>query len=322
MAGDELRKSNSRQRFDFQALAVPLAVAVYILCSSCMLVVNKSAMKVLPHVYTNTAMQTAASAVLLLAARHFGYISFSNPTLKVVWGWSGVLAAWIVPILLNMKAVHLVSVETMMMFRSLTIVAVAIGDYFLLKTTINFREGVSCLVISVGGLIYASNDLNFHFEGYVWGAAYSLGMVVNSLYIKHCFNQHKDMSSWEKSFLNNLLATPAVLMLVVSFEDVSTISNDLSSLSFTGLAVLILSLVMGLGISMSGTKCRDVLSATSFDVLGNCTKYLTLGLSALILNTHNSLISIFGICIALSGTMLYSPAGETLWRIFGVKKQA
>jgi drug/metabolite transporter (DMT)-like permease len=304
-------RNRGNQLFDLQTLAVPLAVAIYIICSSCMLVVNKSAMKVLPFVYTNTAMQTAASAVLLLIARHFRYIAFSNPTLKTVWSWSGVLAAWIVPILLNMKAVHLVTVETMMMFRSLTIVAVAIGDYFLLKTIINFREGFSCLVISVGGLIYASNDLNFHFEGYVWGAAYSFGMVVNSLYIKHCFNKHKDMSSWEKSFLNNLLATPAVLILAFAFEDSST--------------VLSLSCVMGLGISMSGTKCRDVLSATSFDVLGNCTKYLTLGLSALILNTHNSLISIFGICIALFGTVLYSPAGETLWRICArgvVKKQA
>lgn len=307
-----------------QSFAVPFAVSIYVICSSCMLVVNKSAMKFLPHVYTVTAMQTAASAILLFVAKYLGYISFANPSFQTVWGWSGVLAAWIVPIILNMKAVHLVSVETMMMFRSITIVAVALGDYFLLHTSINVREACSCIVISLGGLLYASTDLNFHYEGYLWGASYSIGMVVNSLYIKHCFNKHKGMSSWEKSFLNNLLATPAVLLIVFAIEDPTKVLNDMVSLSVTGWAVLILSCVMGLGISMSGTKCRDVLSATSFDVLGNCTKYLTLGLSAILLDTRNSLVSIVGICIALSGTMLYSPAGEKLWQLTGLnpKKQA
>jgi solute carrier family 35 len=298
-----------------QTLAIPTAVSIYIICSSCMLVVNKSAMKILPHVYTVTAMQTAASAVLLIAAKQLSFISFANPSLQTVWGWSGVLAAWIIPIILNMKAVHLVSVETMMMFRSLTIVAVALGDYFFLQTQFKFREGCSCIIISLGGLLYASTDLNFHYEGYVWGTLYSLGMVVNSLYIKHCFNKHKDMSSWEKSFLNNLLATPAVLGIVIAVEDPAKVLEDMRTLSASGWSVLILSCVMGLGISMSGTKCRDVLSATSFDVLGNCTKYLTLGLSALLLDTQNSPASIFGICIALSGTVLYSPAGEKLWQI-------
>ena len=302
-------------KIQFHALAVPLAVAVYVFCSSCMLLVNKSAMKFLPHVYTVTCLQTAASALLLLVAKYSGHISFANPNFQTIWGWSGVLAAWIVPIVLNMKAVHLVTVETMMMFRSLTIVSVALGDYFLLRTRISFREGISCLVISLGGLLYASNDLNFHYEGYAWGAAYSLGMVINSLYIKHCFNKFKEMSSWEKSFLNNLLATPAILAIVIVVEKPQTVLQDMASLSTFGWAVLSLSCVMGLGISMSGTKCRDVLSATSFDVLGNCTKYFTLGISALVSDTHNSTISIVGICIALSGAVLYSPAGETLWRI-------
>lgn len=66
---------------------------------------------------------------------------------------------------------------------------------------------------------------------------------------------------------------------------------------------------MGLGISMSGISCRSVLSATSFDVLGNCTKYLTLAVSAIFLGSTNSAASIGGIVIALTGCAIYSPAG-------------
>ena len=59
---------------------------------------------------------------------------------------------------------------------------------------------------------------------------------------------------------------------------------------------------------MSGIKCRDTLSATSFDVLGNCTKYATLAINALVLGSSTNAISLAGILLALTGSALYSPA--------------
>jgi len=75
---------------------------------------------------------------------------------------------------------------------------------------------------------------------------------------------------------------------------------------------LALSCVMGLGISMSGIKCRDILSATSFDVLGNCTKYATLAINAVVLGSSTNAVSLAGILLALTGSALYSPAGALL----------
>ena len=59
---------------------------------------------------------------------------------------------------------------------------------------------------------------------------------------------------------------------------------------------------------MSGIKCRDTLSATSFDVLGNCTKYATLAINALVLGSSTNALSLAGILLALTGSALYSPA--------------
>ncbi len=130
-------------------------VFLYVVCSSCMLVVNKASMNALPYSYTVTAMQTASSALLLLVARHFKLLEFPDPTMSVIKSWSGVLAAWVVPILFNMNAVQLVAVETMMMFRSITVVIVAWGDWLFLGTKISWREFLSCVIISCGGVMYA-----------------------------------------------------------------------------------------------------------------------------------------------------------------------
>merc|ERR1719183_2180120 len=73
---------------------------------------------------------------------------------------------------------------------------------------------------------------------------------------------------------------------------------------------------MGLGISMSGIKCRETLSATSFDVLGNANKYATLAVNAVILGSSTNRMSFGGIITALTGSFLYSPAGAVLIGVF------
>ena len=98
------------------------SVGTYVMCSSCMLVVNKAAMTALPYPLWVSAMQTAATALLIFAARAAGKIAFPNPTPQKAAGWLGILMAWMVPILLNMTAMKLLSVETMMMFRSVATV--------------------------------------------------------------------------------------------------------------------------------------------------------------------------------------------------------
>mmetsp|Transcript_816 Transcript_816/g.1878 ORF Transcript_816/g.1878 Transcript_816/m.1878 type:complete len:316 (+) Transcript_816:344-1291(+) len=286
-------------------------VLLYVMCSSCMLVVNKASVDALPFSYTVTALQTGASALLLLLTRSLGIISFPNPSRKVVWDWLGVLVAWVVPILFNMNAVSKVTVETMMMFRSITVVAVAVGDSLFLGSRQGVRQIIACAVISAGGISYAWNDLHFDLEGYTWGLMYSVSMIVNSLYVKSAFEKHKDLSVWTKTYLNNALGTPIVIGIALWREDMVELWSKSQSVTLWGATAVAASCFMGLGISMSGIACRSVLSATSFDVLGNCTKYLTLGISAL-LGSTNSAASIAGIIVALGGCALYSPAGAMM----------
>ncbi len=204
-----------------------------------------------------------------------------------------------------------------------------------------------------------------------------------------------------------MLGTPIVLMIAFVREDMQSVGSRLRNLSTMDALVILASCVMGLGISMSGTSCRTILSATSvkigtcsscmrsacvamcstvrrqstlihhlhawscaweaqacspyldrqkytspvpqrkhmtstvhastacfcfsflhppytllisasnilrrqFDVLGNCTKYITLALSAVFLGSSNSVAATAGIVMALSGCALYSPAGKSL----------
>lgn len=163
-------------------------VLVYVLCSSTMLVINKMAMTALPYSNAMTALQTGVGALLLYVLNKAGLLSkidptcaaIPAPTFSKIAAWLPVTAVWIIPISLNMAAMKYLSVETLMMFRSLSIVLVAVGDYFFLGTSLPPRQQGACVIISLGGLIYGSNDLSFNLMGYICGAGYSIAMLVNS----------------------------------------------------------------------------------------------------------------------------------------------
>lgn len=234
-----------------------VAVLVYVMCSSTMLVVNKAAMNALPFSNTVSALQTGVGAVLLYACRAGGVIEqFPTPNASKIGMWCPVVLVWIIPIALNMAAMRYLTVETLMMFRSVTIVLVAIGDYAILGNSLSRRQQMACLVISIGGVIYASNDISFNVVGYLWGVSYSFAMLVNSIYTKFAFNQNKSMSTWEKSFLNNLLATPMMMACMGLFEDMHKMRAAAGSMSAFQSVFLALSCVMGLGIRSLLTPSR------------------------------------------------------------------
>ena len=189
-------------------------------------------MNALPFSNTVSALQTGVGAVMLYICRSTGAIEqFPAPTVAKVTAWSPVVLVWILPIALNMAAMRYLTVETLMMFRSVTIVLVAVGDFLVLGNALEPQQKVACIIISVGGIIYASNDVSFHLVGYLLASAYAVAMLANSIYTKFAFNQNKAMTTWEKSFLNNLLATPLMLVCVVALEDVGKMERAFVSMN-------------------------------------------------------------------------------------------
>ena len=99
------------------------------------------------------------------------------------------MAAWLTPMVLNMAALHYLTVETVVVFRNLSTLGVAFGDLIVFKRTFPILAVVSMVVMVIGSVLYGSEDLGFSVVGYFWGFMYTAGVVFNSLYIKLMFNQ-------------------------------------------------------------------------------------------------------------------------------------
>merc|ERR1711907_316240 len=292
-----------------------IGVITYILISSTMLIVNKAAVRVLPYPLFVTNLQMIASVIAIYGMRLYGTITFPDPTAEKIQHWIGVTCAWVLPILLNMKALQLLNVETVLVFRTMTVLGVCLGHH------IAMIPAIGLIVITLGGLTYGYYDVSYNSEGYAWALGYWAAMVANSLYIKFVFNKTTDMSTWEKSFLSNAMTVPILTLMSLYSEGWSACITAFRGLSVSGLSIVLLSCLMGLGISVAGTRCREVFSATGFDVLGNMNKFLSIALSQILLGSVVSFQSLCGLVVALCGGILYSPLGTkiiiAIYQLFG-----
>lgn len=114
------------------------------------------------------------------------------------------------------------------------------------------------------------------------------------------------MTSWGRSFYNNILATiPVLIMSFIAGENDKLVDEKEA---FTNLTYIMvgLSCVMGLGISISGFACRELISATSFSVVGNMNKVLTVVINFIAWDSHTSMSGLACLSICIVGGALYA----------------
>ena len=217
---------------------------------------------------------------------------------------------WAVPLALNLRALTRLNPETLIVFRTATLIGVTFGDYVYYGKRFETREVAAIVTILTGCAFYAWYDAQFDAEGYAWASLYWVAMVISMLYVKHSFNVHKDLSTWDKTVYLNATASLPLGFMSLLFE---CSASEYDRLSPTGMTWLIISCFMGVALASASNGSRECLSATAFDVMSTACKFTTILLSSFIFESMYTPQSIGGLMVALAGGSLYSPVG--VWAV-------
>lgn len=99
------------------------------------------------------------------------------------------------------------------------------------------------------------------------------------------------MSTWSRSFYQNALAVPPMLIVsLISGEMAIVLRGGVGSFAWGMVAA---SCVAGLGMSYFSFALRAVISATSFSVIGNVCKVLTILVNMMMWDQHSSEFLVF-----------------------------
>jgi len=216
----------------------------------------------------------------------------------------------------NMKVLSMANVETVIVFRSCTPIAVAFFDYiFYNRAAPSLRSAFSLLLITTGAVAYIVTDRDFQMNGlsaYYWVSIWWVVLVFQLTYGKFLVTGINLTSLWTPVLYTNTFSIiPALLVCTIAGE--LRISR-LASVEIDSAAImwLLLSCAIGIGISWAGFWCQSLVSATTYTVVGVMNKMLTVTVNVLIWDKHASPSGIMALCFCLVGGSLYqqSPLRE------------
>jgi len=212
----------------------------------------------------------------------------------------------------NMKVLQVSNVETVIVFRACAPLLVCVFDYQFHRRALPNRRSVGAmLLIGVGAFSYVLNDRSFKAEGmaaYFWVMVWFVVLVFQLTYAKHLVTGIGLKSVWSPVFYTNTLSLIPTGIIGIISGDFSKISDI--QWTVDAVAVLLLSCVVGMGISFAGFKCQQVITATAYTIVGVMNKMLTVLINVLIWDKHASATGIASLAVCLLGGSLYqqSPA--------------
>eukprot|EP00312_Isochrysidales_sp_CCMP1244_P002836 CAMPEP_0196680958 /NCGR_PEP_ID=MMETSP1090-20130531/8148_1 /TAXON_ID=37098 /ORGANISM="Isochrysis sp, Strain CCMP1244" /LENGTH=332 /DNA_ID=CAMNT_0042019289 /DNA_START=1 /DNA_END=997 /DNA_ORIENTATION=+ len=201
------------------------------------------------------------------------------------------------------------NVETVIVFRTIAPLAVAVFDYvFHGRDLPSLRSCLAMGIIVAGALSYVLNDKSFAVSGlraYVWVVVWLCFLIFNLTYGKYLVSG-LGVSSWTAVQYNNTLSMLPTLLFGLLGGEV----DKLQAVEWTarGLLWLAASCVVGLGISYAGFKCQSLISATSYTIIGVLNKMLTVLVNTLMWDQHASAAGIASLLVCLAGGALYQQA--------------
>ena len=303
-------------------MKVILPIICYSLCSGTMLVLNKAltiyfppgliatiqflfaVLSIPPLCHPSSPLRNAIPALQSLPALD----PFSTPILR---GYLNYAAFFLVGVYSNMKTLEGSNVDTVIVFRSSVPILVCTADVlFMGRHNPNLRSKLSMGGMAIGAFFYVLSDNAFKMDGlsaYFWVVIYFFAIAAEMVVGKMITRDLK-VSLSTSVFLTNALTIPFMATLSLSTEtwDNPEVQNNRQNPQI--MSLLFVSCLAGTAIGYTGWWCRDMVSATTYTVVGVCNKFLTVILNIMIWDKHASPFGTFCLLVCLAGGCAYQQA--------------
>jgi drug/metabolite transporter (DMT)-like permease len=283
-----------------------IGIVGYSLCSSSLLLLNKMAVYHLPNVSFVLLCQFIFSVVVVKFCSMCGWLELQPIEWNTVKRFYGVSLLFACCLFTNVKALQYANVETLIVFRALSPIAVTVADYMFLDMELpSLRSWISLISIVAGAVAYVHFDGQFRMQSYVWVLAYFFSIVSEMVFVKYIITEVK-MGTWDRVYLNNMLSIIPVIIFGMVFDDPNAVLHH--SWDEFSIIFLTLSSVVAIGISYTGFHLRAMVTATSFTVVGVVNKIATTALNFFVWDQHADILGIVSLLFCILGGAFYQQA--------------
>jgi len=268
-----------------------------------LLILNKVAVTAVPAPAFILLAQVASSAGFVKALAAGGAVTCeplepakARAFALIVFGFIGTLFS-------NVTTLRYVPVDTIICFRASTPIVIALIEYaYLGRELPSARSWAALGGVFAGVTAYAAADVHFTPLGYAWLATWYTFAVAEMVWVKKVVDTVA-MSTWGRTFYQNALAVPPMaLVCLLTGEAAVVAAGGHGSFAWTMVAA---TCVAGLGMSYFSFALRAAISATSFSVIGNVCKVLTILVNAALWDQHANAAGTAALLLCLGMGALY-----------------
>jgi len=286
-------------------------ILTYSACSSSMLIVNKLAVDSIPIPTLVSGVQLASCAAFVLAMHCAGITTVSMIGRSRALPFIIYTAIFACGLFANMKALLLTNVGAVIAARCCLPAIVCVIEWACMDRMLPSLRSVLSLagVISFGALhVMLSSGVEVSGTlGYIWLSIWWILLALSMTFGKW-LTEKVEMTQWERVFYNNLFALPPTGVLVVATGDYASVENITFGLREHSL--LLISCIVGVGISYSGWRLRSTVSAASFTLVGVLNKMVTTAVTAVIWPESSSMNASAALIVCIAFGFLYEGAGK------------
>ena len=292
---------------------VVLAVSFYCGCSSTLLFLNKLAVggsATLPPGAV-VVVQIAFATVACYALSVLNLANIGALTRKKVEGFGLYAIAFVGSIYASVMALRHSNVETFIVFRASTPLAVAALDFIFLGRAVPSSWSLTSLLATAASAgAYVLTDAQFVVEGlagYSWCLLYFALICFEMTFGKHLVSSLR-LGVWESVWLTNMLALPMLWGLAYVRGDMEDFFAIAAAMPLADKVVLLLSCVIATLIGYAGWLCRGLVSATSYTLIGVANKLGTVLLAVTFLDKHASMTGVAALVFCILASSQYKQA--------------
>jgi len=291
-------------------------ILMYSFCSSSLLLLNKLVIARVPlHSYVS-CVQFGFASLTVVVASSLGLIeSIDFADYDKLKAYSVYVMIFITSLYSNFRALENGKIETIIVFRACTPLAVSMLDYLFLGRELPSRRScISLLVIIFGACGYVFFDKDVSSQGLsaysiwipIWFCALCFTMTFGKMVLKYV----KSSSTWDSVYYNNVIGFLPMFIFgtFVTGEWDKYQALDLGEDWNSTMLLLLMSSIVGTGIGYSGWKCRSLLAPASYTLVGVVNKLVTIIASMIITGQSVSWLGLACLVFAITGSAGYKQA--------------
>lgn len=283
-----------------------LAIVVYCLSGNVLTVINKMLVMHFPFLFTILLIQCIGTVVFLkVGFRYFSHLIGTQPRYErdIFVKFSLLTFQFAMMLSTSMFALREVSVPTLIVMRNLATLITAVIESIFLKRSVLLREGICILVMLLGAISYAHNDILFTASGYKFLMLNVMFSSTYQVYVKKLVYWTK-LSPWAMSYYNNCISMIifALLFCVLEYPDFSQAVAPSLSTSCT----LLISSFIGFSVSVTGFLLNHMVSPTAIMVINNVNKFCLIIANEFIIGKSQNMQTILSSIVVITSGFCYS----------------